>query len=551
MAWTIRLTVGVAVLTLVLCAAQSSGAESHAPADVLRARGLVLVGQRYLLPTDAGLADWLRQVRAAEYRTQSALKRRTNLERDIDTMEANANLMYQSWLAEKEKLSHISKNADGTYNHEVDIVNSIRGRILPLLEQIKQRQAVLQKIGDPSDEYVAITLKFGAAIDATLEQYDKLATDPEVKAAIDALTRTAATAKVALGPSDRLKAELPEITRLREKVNSDTISFDITGGVPTVPVTFNGDVTVPGIVDSGASTVSISSKLADKLGLKPGQDDKITHAIIADGSVVEVHQMILKSVRLGKFTVENVECVVVPDNGHDVDTLLGGSLLRRFVYKMDLAAGQLKLSQITEALAGDAAPHPANAPTAARSSPAGPGIPGWKITVVKAEYGTNSHRIDVTAALKRAVAQDAYMPIGADDGLIEGQDDPAKSQAKSLHVVYLAGTERREETLRPGDLCLPSDCPPDGLKDPAAGRALKITAARFGGGIHWADVTDLVRGKVADPHRLFDFANKDLGRDPYPYHEKRLVVWFTFDGSHYVAIAPEHNGIHDARLLPE
>lgn len=526
------------------------GAAAQTPNELLKSKGLTLLGERYLLPADAGLAEWLKQVRAAEHKVEDSAKRRSNLERDISAMEATANDLYADWVAEKQKLARISRNADGTYNMQVGVVNGLRAKILKVLDVIKQRQAVLQTIGDPSDDYVAITLKFGAAIDATTARYQALASDPEVKAAIDKLN-AGRGAKVALGPSERLKTELPAIAKLRERVNSETISFDTIGGVPTVPVTLNDHVTVHAVVDSGAASVSISAKVAKQIGLVPGPEDKVTHVVTADGSVVEVRQMIIKSIRLGRFTVENVECFVQPDNGREADTLLGGSFLRRFVYRMDLGARQLKLSQIADAAADEASSTGALAPTVKPAAEGAVSPSAWKITIVEARYGRGSKWIDVTDALRSAIARDPYMPIAPDDDLMDGQPDPAVGQSKSLHVVYLAGGERREDTVGQGQQRAPSKCPPEGIRNPAAGRELKITAARYGDGIHWLDLTDLIRRKVSDPRQPFDLTNDEVGQDPHPNHTKRLIVWFSYAGRDYMKVTDEYNGIHDAKLIPQ
>src|SRR5205807_3807882 len=70
------------------------------------------------------------------------------------------------------------------------------------------------------------------------------------------------------------------------------------------------------------------------------------HMQLADGKVVEARHMVLKSVRVGQFTVENVDCAVLPETLVAADNLLGGSFLRNFVYKLDPQAGELHLSQI-------------------------------------------------------------------------------------------------------------------------------------------------------------------------------------------------------------
>jgi clan AA aspartic protease (TIGR02281 family) len=126
------------------------------------------------------------------------------------------------------------------------------------------------------------------------------------------------------------------------------------------------------IVDSGASTVMLTADVANRLGLRPGNDTPRVTLVTADGSKVEGWVMKLDSVRLGLFTVDDVECAVLPDNVKADECLLGGTFLRHFIYRMDLASAQLFLTQISgkpkdlETLAGsDASTGPATRPASA------------------------------------------------------------------------------------------------------------------------------------------------------------------------------------------
>ena len=67
---------------------------------------------------------------------------------------------------------------------------------------------------------------------------------------------------------------------------------------------------------------------------------------LADGKVVEGKQMMLKSVRVGTFTIENVECAVLPESLIAAEALLGGSFLNNFTYRLDADSGQLHLAQV-------------------------------------------------------------------------------------------------------------------------------------------------------------------------------------------------------------
>ena len=83
--------------------------------------------------------------------------------------------------------------------------------------------------------------------------------------------------------------------------------------IPMVEVTLNGKVTRTMILDSGGSTVAVPADLAKELEMVPGPNDPTIRLQLADGKIVEGKQMMLKSVRVGTFTIENVECAVLPE----------------------------------------------------------------------------------------------------------------------------------------------------------------------------------------------------------------------------------------------
>ena len=69
---------------------------------------------------------------------------------------------------------------------------------------------------------------------------------------------------------------------------------------------------------------------------------------LADGKIVEGWLMSVKSITVGPFTVENVECAVLPENLIAAHPLLGGTFLKNFVYKLDLTAQKLDMSKVKE-----------------------------------------------------------------------------------------------------------------------------------------------------------------------------------------------------------
>jgi len=128
-------------------------------------------------------------------------------------------------------------------------------------------------------------------------------------------------------------------------VSSETIDVKMDGLVPTVEVTLNKNFTRSMVFDSGSSVVAIPADLAKSMELVAGKDDPTVHLRLADGKVVEARMTILKSVRVGSFTVENVEAAVLPPELVAAEPLLGGSFLKHFTYKLDPGAGKLHLAQ--------------------------------------------------------------------------------------------------------------------------------------------------------------------------------------------------------------
>ena len=69
----------------------------------------------------------------------------------------------------------------------------------------------------------------------------------------------------------------------------------------------------------------------------------------ADGTVVEAKQKTIPSLRVGRFTINNVVCVVMPAGKGNVAPLLGQSFHRHFTHKFTPESGHLILSKVEAA----------------------------------------------------------------------------------------------------------------------------------------------------------------------------------------------------------
>jgi clan AA aspartic protease (TIGR02281 family) len=145
----------------------------------------------------------------------------------------------------------------------------------------------------------------------------------------------------------------------------------------TTVINGNKKIPVKMVFDTGAGLTTISSKLADSLGLKAKPTDEPITLKIADGSEIKGRKLVVPFLRLGKFTIANVECAVMPSDKLDVDPLLGQTFFKHFKVEFSPEAGRLSLKKLDT---GEAEPE---AKTAADSEPAKPASKGGSKATAK------------------------------------------------------------------------------------------------------------------------------------------------------------------------
>jgi aspartyl protease family protein len=85
------------------------------------------------------------------------------------------------------------------------------------------------------------------------------------------------------------------------------------------------------LIDTGATSVSITQSEAERIGLKYRAGRRVLTQT-ANG-VVPAHLTVLDSIRVGSVEVRNVEAIVIPGDMSHV--LLGNSFLTRFLMKRE------------------------------------------------------------------------------------------------------------------------------------------------------------------------------------------------------------------------
>jgi aspartyl protease family protein len=320
--------------------AGTPAAESpRSPEDLFKARGLVRSGFILILPEEQALRDAVVQLHAAKAKVAAAMAKIRESDSQIKTL----NRDLKSIQDEDHDINMAIARGDKS-NQLIARHNLLLDEMQKQVEKLHAAEESRGKLLASRSDYITAALDAAQKADAAVHAYDAPRADKELLAAIDTFNLTAKP-KVKLGPAATFSEDLAFVAQCKTDVTSGTIPVMIDGGVPTVEVLINGEVTQTMIWDSGASDVCLSAKTAALLGLHPGESDPTVEITIADGSKVKEHVMMLDSIRIGSFTVENVSCIVPPKGVAGAD-LLGNVFQRHFQFRLDVNNKTLQLSPL-------------------------------------------------------------------------------------------------------------------------------------------------------------------------------------------------------------
>jgi aspartyl protease family protein len=96
-------------------------------------------------------------------------------------------------------------------------------------------------------------------------------------------------------------------------------------GIPTIDVTFNGDKTFEMLFDTGASMITITTEMADAIGVKP---ERSAYSQTA-GGVVPVGLGMVETVSAQGLTLKNVPVSINPSHSLTLG-LLGQTFFREY-----------------------------------------------------------------------------------------------------------------------------------------------------------------------------------------------------------------------------
>jgi aspartyl protease family protein len=236
-----------------------------------------------------------------------------------------------------------------TNNRVVGALNATVGEIEELGEKSKDATDRLKearnKAGEIRDGFVQELETIRSHADEVPRKWTALAEDPASKEALNAVNKALGT-KFSLQPTSSFAANVKQLKTMQDAVKSDSIKLENETNSLWVNVLINDKHRKRMIVDSGASTVSLSDRMAREMGIKLDANGTPVRVSLADGRVVPATMVKLDSVKVGKFTVLDVECCVLSPEAPDAPALLGMSFLGQFKFEVDTAQAELKLLKV-------------------------------------------------------------------------------------------------------------------------------------------------------------------------------------------------------------
>ncbi|MCA9090650.1 MAG: retroviral-like aspartic protease family protein [Planctomycetaceae bacterium] len=341
------------LLILMLLAIPANGQTLSDAKAAVDALGLSVSGTYLVAGGEQELSKNITQFGLLKREILQNSRRLSTMERQYAQFEQQFGQLRQQQVQLNAQLANANPNNVLAYNQLVGAINAVTGQLdlmqqqqVQMDEQLSETKSGLSKA---REGIVQLILDSRQLVNDTQQAYETLNADPQVVSAVSAYA-TAAKRDYKLGPSTTFAANLKKLEDMEKSLESETIQLaDSGGGTFHVDVIVNGKIQQKMILDSGASLVTLPLAMATQMGIKVNEDDDETIILkIANGDEINGYPKTIPSLKVGKFTVENVECVVLDSSAIGAEPLLGMSFLGNFKFELNAAEKSLSLMRLEE-----------------------------------------------------------------------------------------------------------------------------------------------------------------------------------------------------------
>lgn len=358
-----------AVLTLLLgltvaCQAFPAMADEASATAKLEQHGLQVKPAGLSVEKEAELRTALKDVATLRKELLKATKALAQGQAGYDRVRAQITHLQRQQVEYSTQLAQVNANDPNNVslnNKLVAALNAIDGQQKLAADQEKKAEEELSKLrqawNEAREDYLQLVLDMRTIVNDVEAQFEQLAKNAEVQAAAKEIA--AATGKeLPIEPSRGFASIVKRLESLEKEVLSESIALRRERNTLWVPVKINDKYSQEMVVDSGASLICLPMSVATKLGVTPTEEDPVVTLVMADGREIEGRLIKLAEVRVGQFTVHDVEAAVLGEDATRAEPLLGMSFLGNFKFELDAKAGTLNMVDIEGANPDKEGPKP-------------------------------------------------------------------------------------------------------------------------------------------------------------------------------------------------
>jgi clan AA aspartic protease (TIGR02281 family) len=322
------------------------GDEASAKAS-LAAKGIRATHSGLSLTDEAELAKGFREIATLKRKLQSAIREFNDAQRGVDELNENLHERMQANVSINSQLATSGQSNFVQRNQLVSAANANASAINLLMHEQEQSKKEVDRVrgevNSARENYIQEILKLRAAADRVAAKYAEIEKDEAAQSAVREWNEAAKTS-FELKPSRTFQAALKRIADLEKTFKSEKIPLRREGNSYYATVVVNGDHAVDMIVDTGASSLVLPYKTAMECGVKVDESALPVQMIVASGAKFKSKLVTLDSVRVGQFTAQKVECVVLPPEATNAPILLGMTFLGR--YNFSINGTELVISKV-------------------------------------------------------------------------------------------------------------------------------------------------------------------------------------------------------------
>lgn len=313
--------------------------------DDLQKRGVRISTTSATITAEAEVASQLKEVNTFSRKLSQANSQYEEHKKADSKLDAQVSALNQQLVGLNAQLANVRDVA--TNNRLVGAIGAVEGQLRLAYEnrqnREKQAASLHEAISVARDGLLNHIVDMRKSADDVSRRY--YSAEQETLDLIDQFNQ-ANMSKVVLQPSSVYLANLRKLEDLEADILAEDIKLRREGNTYWANLKINGDNSLDMVVDSGANMILLSFEDAARIGLKPSDKDPLVRLGVADGRMTTGRAMTIKSMSLGQFSAEDVECVVLNAEAGQAAPLLGMTFLGRFKFQLDGGRSTLSLTKV-------------------------------------------------------------------------------------------------------------------------------------------------------------------------------------------------------------